>query len=590
LKVPIIGGSYTSQSLNAAADRSMNLYPEIIEQEEDNRIVLYPAPGTRLFCDMGGAGGVRGEFTIGTPNGKRTFALAGVNFNEIFSNGGFKTWGTVVNDSFMGSFASSAQQLLFESAGTAYVFDLGLNTLTTIAGATFSGNVSQVGYSDGFFIVLIANSNTFYISGILNATDWITNGASLVSVFPDNLVGMLIDHRELWFWSSTKAVVYGDSGNAQFPFDVVPAGFIEQGLAAKNSPVKLDNTIFWLGADDRGAGVVWRAQGYTPARVSNHAIEFAMQGYSRIDDAIGYSFQMQGHYFYQLYFPTANATWRYDTATNMWHEVGYWDQGIGQFTAHRSQCHTFNFGKHLVGDWKTNKIYEMAIPSYSNGVWLFADDDGNPIRRLRRAAHLDKEQKLTTHHQLQVYLETGLGPEPPLAGTEAPTNLTLVDSNGVVWFISVDDTGVFNSNPGWGTNQTLLINDPSNSTSWQIGAATNGVFTTTQLPLDPTYPKALSMVSASGTLRYTIQVTAVGQLESNLGEPVSRPPMINLRWSNDGAHTWSNEYSVSAGNSGEYTKRCMWRRLGRARDRVYEISMSDPIPWRIVSGFLQVGA
>jgi hypothetical protein len=28
--------------------------------------------------------------------------------------------------------------------------------------------------------------------------------------------------------------------------------------------------------------------------------------------------------------------------------------------------------------------------------------------------------------------------------------------------------------------------------------------------------------------------------------------------------------------------------LGRARDRVYEISMTDPIPWRIISGFLEV--
>jgi hypothetical protein len=66
--------------------------------------------------------------------------------------------------------------------------------------------------------------------------------------------------------------------------------------------------------------------------------------------------------------------------------------------------------------------------------------------------------------------------------------------------------------------------------------------------------------------------------------------MINLRWSNDGGHTWSNEYSAGAGKAGEYTKRVMFRRLGRARDRVYEISMSDPIPWRITDAYLKTGA
>ena len=54
-------------------------------------------------------------------------------------------------------------------------------------------------------------------------------------------------------------------------------------------------------------------------------------------------------------------------------------------------------------------------------------------------------------------------------------------------------------------------------------------------------------------------------------------PQVMMRFSDDGGHTWSNEMWVSAGKIGEYKKRCIWRRLGRSRDRIFEIKMTDPV-------------
>ena len=174
---------------------------------------------------------IRGQFSITG----RTFAVADNTFLEEFSNGTTTTWGTVASDALPVTMAASPQQLLLGSAGTAYVFDLTTNTLTAIPGATFSGPVSIVGICDDFFLAVIANSKEFYVSAPLNANDWVTNGSAIVSVFPDNIIGMLVDHREIWFWSDTQSVVYYDSGNI-FPFDVVPGGFIEAGIAAKVFP------------------------------------------------------------------------------------------------------------------------------------------------------------------------------------------------------------------------------------------------------------------------------------------------------------------------------------------------------------------
>lgn len=408
----LIGPSYTSQSVNADAQSTINWYPEIIESQSGNApIVLYPTPGTKTFIDLapGAHTSVRGTFTVVG----RTFAAQGANFVEIFKDGSGLVQGNVANDSLPVTFAASPQQLLIAAGGVAYVFDLGLNTLTPIPGATFDGPVSIVGICDDFFIAVIAESKEFYVSAPLDATDWVTNGNAIVSVFPDNIVGMLVDHREIWFWSDTQSVVYFDSG-AIFPFDVIPGAFIEAGLAAKSTPVQLNNTVFWLGADARGAGVVWQGYGYTPQRISNHAIEFAIQGYTRIDDAVGFSYQDQGHQFYVLYFPTPSKTWVYDTLTGMWHERGFWLTTVGQFRAAHYWNHTFNFGKHLVGDWQSGKIYQMNIPVLTGATWSFVTDDGNPIRRVRRAPHISNAQKRQFFAELQVYLEAGLGPEPPI--------------------------------------------------------------------------------------------------------------------------------------------------------------------------------
>jgi hypothetical protein len=66
-------------------------------------------------------------------------------------------------------------------------------------------------------------------------------------------------------------------------------------------------------------------------------------------------------------------------------------------------------------------------------------------------------------------------------------------------------------------------------------------------------------------------------------------PQAMLRWSDDGGHTWSNEHWASMGKIGEYGKRVIWRRLGmttKLRDRVYEISGTDPVKIAIMGAEL----
>ncbi len=64
-------------------------------------------------------------------------------------------------------------------------------------------------------------------------------------------------------------------------------------------------------------------------------------------------------------------------------------------------------------------------------------------------------------------------------------------------------------------------------------------------------------------------------------------PQAVLTWSDDGGQTFGNEHFAPIGMSGETKNRCIWRRLGIARDRVYEVRISDPVNRDIVGASIQ---
>lgn len=489
----IVGPSYSSQSVNADCQITRNWYPEQIESGMGKaKVALYGTPGKKIFCTLLG-NQHRGSIEIND----RAFVICSTNFYEVFANGTFNLIGQVLDDFKLGSMTASPQQVLFCAGGGLYVFYL--QAVGAVPAGTFvkvnpaffvapdgsNGPISKVAYIDGFFLVLLANSQTFYYSTPADAASWPGLQKNIVSVFSDNIVDMQALHRQLYLLGRKKSVVYYDSGSSS-QFDVIPGSDMEVGAAGLDTSCILDNTLFWLARDSRGVGMLNRAQGYTPARVSNHAVEFAWQGYLRqygqnaISDARTYAYQEDGHSFCQIYFPTANKTWVYDVATGWFHERQF-SQGITA-SADRAQTHMEAFGKHLVGDWKSGNLYDQSIN--------YVDDFGTSIQRLRRATHISNENKWTYFSELIIDMECGIAGQPPL-----------LDGNG---------------NP--------------------------------------------------------------------------RAPEIMLRWSDDFAHTWSNEYQLSFGQAGQYKQRMRKSRMGRARDRVFEISTSDPVPARIINAYVTVAS
>jgi hypothetical protein len=74
------------------------------------------------------------------------------------------------------------------------------------------------------------------------------------------------------------------------------------------------------------------------------------------------------------------------------------------------------------------------------------------------------------------------------------------------------------------------------------------------------------------------------------GQPQERAPQVMLRYSDDGAHTFSNEKTASIGKLGEYRAQARWRRMGRSRRRMFRVVITDPVKVTLISGLGEVSA
>ncbi len=452
------------------------------------------------------------------------------------------------------------------------------------------GPFIQVDFVDGYFVALRTNSQVFQISGLEDGTTWDPIDSFQVLQYADNIMSMIVNQRQIWFLGPKRTLVYYDTGDALIPFQPIPGAFIEQGISAQWSLCRMDNSIVWVSRDERGQAMAFRANGYTPERISNHAVENAWRQYVTVSDAIAYTYQENGHTLWQIWFPTANTTWVYDAATHQWHEKAFLQNGV--LNAHRSRSQAFSFGRELVGDRASGTIYSMEIANLSDNV----DGIAYPIQRTRAAIHLSNEQKWTFHQQMQVYLEPGLGPSGGFPGGQptGPTYYYFQDPNGINWQMHMPDAGVFgvavSLGPGTAPSPIYLLDLAllPNIVVYLMGIDIAGNGTLTLVPdIRTGYSERFPISTFPSGLQTYISVQN-GSFVVDTPFAPTRGPQILLRWSDDGGHQWSNYYPVSAGNYGDWRVRCMWRRLGRSRDRIYEIQCSDPIPWRIVDAYLQV--
>lgn len=505
MKTPILGASYVARSVNAADNRMVNLFPEIVPDGGKEAAWLQRAPGLTLLATLP-QGPIRGLWTFNN----LAYAVAGEKFYQIDTNWTYVEKGTVAGTGPV-SMVDNGTQIFIACNGPSYIYNSLTDQFAEITDPDFAGAVT-VGYIDGYFVFNEPNSQKFWVTSLLDGTSIDPLDFASAEGSPDNLAALIVDHKEIWLFGQNSVEVWYDAGNPDFPLAPIQGAFNEIGCIAPYSVAKLDNGVFWLGADARGRGIVYRSEGYTGKRISTHAVEWQIQLYHNLADAVGYTYQQDGHSFYVLNFPSANTTWVYDVATQAWHERAAWEDY--NFIRHRGNCQMSFNNEIVIGDYENSNLYAFDLDNYTDNnttqKWL---------RSWRALPTGQNDLTRTTQHSLQLDCETGVGLNGPDYIYLEGLYLTTEDSN-------------------------KLITESGDYIIAEAGVPDVGVI-----------------------------------------------PQVMLRWSDDGGHTWSNEHWKSMGKLGNFGYRTIWRRLGmtlKIRDRVYEISGTDPVKIAIMGAELHM--
>ena len=359
------------------------------------------------------------------------------------------------------------------------MYALNWTVLPSSDGAFTGGETCDI--VDNYFVYNRPASQQWGSSGVLSPISGNTSFSSKDGS-PDNLVALIVDHREVYLMGEASSEVWTDVGAVPFPFQRIPGTNTQHGIAAKFSLARFGDSFCYVSRNNRGQAQIMQMKGYVPTRISNHAVENSITN-QYVDDAIAWTYQLEGHEVYVVSFPALELTWAFDLASGMWHKWLY-TENDGKYTRHRGNCCAVFQGLVLVGDYEDGSIYEIDKLNYT--------DNGQHTRRLRRAPHLVADFQRQYFDELQIQFQPGVG----ISGITTPLN----------------------------------------------------------------------------------------------DEVVGADPQAMLRWSNDGGSTWSSEHWTTIGKIGRYKNRAIWRRLGMARNRVFEVVVSDPINAVIISANLKASA
>jgi hypothetical protein len=257
-----------------------------------------------------------------------------------------------------------------------------------ITDAAFLG-ADRVAFIDGWWIFNQPGTQTFYTNATQYSIAFNASNFALKDGATDLLVTLYENKEELWLIGEKTTEIWYDAGGTYFPFQRLVSTMLQIGCSAKHSIARFaaeDDGLIWLAKSERGQNVVIRTAGFRANVVSTPAVNDAIASYTKIDDAIGYTYQEDGHEFYVLTFPSAvtplgtGSTWVYDGSTDLWHQRLSYEPYSQSWNRHRSNCFVNFQNQRLVGDYQNGSIYQMTRQAYTDNGW--------PLVAWRRAPHI----------------------------------------------------------------------------------------------------------------------------------------------------------------------------------------------------------
>lgn len=452
--------SYAARALPLSAQRTVNYFAEASPPDAKAPVVMFNAPGIKDFA-TGLGGAVRGRHVMGGV----LYCVAGNGVYSITAAGVATLLGTINTSSGHVSMASnraSPLQMIIVDGTDGWIYDTS-GGLVEITDAQFAA-ADTVTFQDGYFILNEAGTSRFFVSAIDDGTSYVGTDFADSEASSDEVVVVYSHRQTLVVFNTLTTEFYYNSGNTDFPFERIAGGVMQRGCAAAFSVASDVDTLVWLG-DDR---IVYQLNGFSPLRISTHAIEEDLRKMSDVSDAFGFFITISGHKFYHITFPTGRKTYVIDLTTGLWHERESVDQRHW-----RGGAYVRAYEKDLIGDAFVGRIGELDMDTFT--------EFGEAMQGILTGPVIHNDRKRAFHRRFEIDIESGVG-------------------------------------------------------------------------------------LSSGA-----------------------DPLMWLDHSDDGGRTWSARKPFrSMGKIGEYRQRLRWLRLGQARDRIYRLTVADPVKRSIIAAHADI--
>lgn len=411
-----VDGGYTLAGVKLDCQRCVNYYPEQDElafSKESGQVSILPPPGFSLIPTPGAGllysqldtGPVRAMWTL--PDG-RFLVVSNNNCYLITYTGVWSAdlLGSLNTNSGYVSIADNGVQAILVDGLYGYIVTIGTPTgkatFAQIIDPNFQANGAQfVAFNDGYFILGTPNTSQWFISSLYDGTTYNSLDFASKEGSTDWLMCPKCCNGYVWLVGFNTIEVYYDSGNANFPYARISGVQLQYGAWSGASVQLLDNSLIWLGTSKAGGAVVWKMNGYTPARVSNFGVELALGACSaaQLSAATSWVYQRNGHSFYCLNVPGLTSTWVLDLATGKWHERTTLNS-LGQEAQQLFTVACAAYGYIIGGDVNGN------VFTLQEGL---CTDNGGPIERIRTSPHIGRMMNNVIHNRIELNLQTGVG-------------------------------------------------------------------------------------------------------------------------------------------------------------------------------------
>lgn len=522
MKIPFVGQAYESRSLNVNAQTCLNLYPEIDQKDAKNVIALYPTPGLTEVVTAG-LGPTRSD---GIEFQNSSYWISGGALEKIDSSFTVTEIGTLNTSGGNVSMAQNGSQLMIVDGTNGYIYSSTYSTFAQIkqysTGTTDGTTTDKLVDSGATFVADGVKAGTI----VYNTTD--TTTATITAVDSETTLSVSSD-----IFVSGEAYEVGTSG---FPDGATHVVFID-GYFIVNNP---GTGQFHISSSYQGTA--WNALDFANAERNPDDIKAIAVNHREL--------WLFGRDTAEVWF-NSGAEFPFDPV-----QQGFSEWGIAApFSVSTLNGSLFWLTSNERGEgliafsqgYTPKIISTRAIEAEISGYSQISDAISYTYQQ---QGHHFYVLTFPVANKTWVYdVATEMWHE---RGTH---NIGRHRSCGHLFFANTHLVGDYATGKIFKLDLDVYTDD---------GALIERIRRTQHLHKD-----------LKRIIYHVLQV----DMETGVGLVTGQgnDPQVMLRWSDDGGHTWSSEIWRSMGKIGEYNTRTIWRRLGKSRDRIFELKVTDPV-------------